>query len=96
MIHTLKTNNLPFSAVWENLKFHELRNNDRKFQVNDYLVLREYDNFNYSGREIFVKITYITKNCYGLPRNLCILSFKKLAQGDLNQIQQYITENNLK
>lgn len=42
-IHELKTHPKPFEAVWKNEKQYELRENDRNFEVGDWLKLREFD-----------------------------------------------------
>jgi hypothetical protein len=43
-------------------KTFEIRKNDRRFQVNDLLLLQEYnpEAEEYTGRELLVEVTYIT------------------------------------
>ncbi len=79
MIHELKSWPAPFSAVWDGYKRHEVRVNDRNFQVHDVLVLREWDPATelYSGRRIYALVLYITDaGTFGLPGNLCVLSLQ--------------------
>ncbi|EDN8094799.1 DUF3850 domain-containing protein [Listeria monocytogenes] len=41
-------------------KSFEIRNNDRNFEVGDTLVLQEFEDGNYTGREYWEDIIYIT------------------------------------
>lgn len=61
MKHELKIWPEYFAAVRNGYKTFEFRFNDRNYQQNDTLVLREYDpeTKEYSGFEIVVKVTYI-------------------------------------
>ena len=59
MIHALKTLPEYFEAVRKGDKTFELRENDRDFQVGDYLALNEWDGEKYTGRSQLVKVTYI-------------------------------------
>lgn len=75
--HELKTHPDPFQALIEGRKRHEVRRNDRDFQVHDTLYLREWDPTTeaYTGRACTCTITYITPGGrYGLPDSLCVLS----------------------
>lgn len=77
--HELKTWERPFQAVWDGLKLHEVRVNDRGFEVGGVLYLREWDVGlqKYSGRGIRAEVTYITPGGYwGLPKELCVMSIK--------------------
>jgi len=86
--HELKSWPAFFEAILAGEKTHELRrSDDRTFNVGDVLLLREFDpNFNrYTGRELRVKVTYVTstKNPCALSEaslhpDFCILSIKKL------------------
>ncbi|WAD02611.1 DUF3850 domain-containing protein [Levilactobacillus brevis] len=42
------------------LKNFEIRKNDRNFEVNDMLWLREWSNGEYTGRNTSVSVTFIT------------------------------------
>lgn len=47
-------------AQLNGLKNFEIRKNDRNFEVNDMLWLREWSNGEYTGRSISVSVTFIT------------------------------------
>lgn len=84
MIHQLKSWPEFFQAIVERRKRHELRrSDDRNFSVGDILCLQEYDNERqrYTGREIDVRVTYITSSDYpcalsegAMIQQFCILS----------------------
>lgn len=59
MIHELKTLPEYFEAVRKGDKTFELREDDRDFQVGDYLALNEWDGEKYTGRSQLVKVRYI-------------------------------------
>lgn len=59
MIHELKTRPEFFNDVAEESKTFEIRKNDRPFKVGDFLALNEYENGEYTGRCMIVRITYI-------------------------------------
>lgn len=59
MVHELKIYPKYYEGVISGQKTFEVRKNDRKFQVGDILVLKEWDNIKYSGREIRVRVTYL-------------------------------------
>lgn len=66
MIHKLKCRLPYFKAAWAGVKSFEIRKNDRNFELNDEIVLQEYNHYltegmgAYTGREIHGFITYIT------------------------------------
>lgn len=75
--HALKTWPASFEAVWTKHKTHEVRKNDRDYQVWDTLILQEWDPDTevYSGRTLRVLITFITPGgSFGLPSDLCVMS----------------------
>lgn len=78
--HELKILPEYFEAVKDGRKKFELRKNDRNFEVNDILVLKEYMMKGYTGREVKAKITYVLKNVpiYGLDDEYAILSIDLL------------------
>lgn len=47
-------------AQLNGLKNFEIRKNDRNFEVNDMLWLREWSNGEYTGRSASVSVTFIT------------------------------------
>jgi Domain of unknown function (DUF3850) len=86
--HRLKSWPQFFDAIASGEKTHDLRRaDDRDFRVGDLLRLQEFDpkTDRHSGRELTVKITYITSADYpcalsanALHPDFCILSIKKL------------------
>jgi Domain of unknown function (DUF3850) len=77
-----------FASTLSGEKKHELRRIlDRDYQVGDFLLLQEFDpaTEHYSGRELRVKITYITSaespcalSKSALNPEFCILSIEKV------------------
>lgn len=61
-LHRLKTLPGPFRAIRRGEKVHEYRRNDRDFQVGDYLLLQEWENGEYTGESLTVRVTYITRD----------------------------------
>lgn len=63
--HKLKTWPLFFKAHLDGGKNFEIRVNDRDFQVDDYVILEEFDPITeeYTGRYLTRIITYITDYC---------------------------------
>lgn len=59
MKHELKIYPKYFEAIIDGKKTFEIRKNDRGFRVGDRVVLKEWDNIAYSGREIHAEIKYI-------------------------------------
>ena len=82
MTHRLKTRRVPFQAILEGRKTHEVRSTrDQTFKEADVLILCEYDSKakTYSGREIAVEVRYITPGgAHGLPDDLCVMSIAKV------------------
>ncbi len=78
-----------FQATLSGAKTHDMRKSvDRDYRVGDILRMQEFDpkSNRYTGRELLVKITYITSARFpcalsgdGLDPDYCILSIKKLA-----------------
>lgn len=88
-IHELKTDPAVFEAVARGDKTHEIRLNDRNFQVGDTLLLRETESTGaemhpdslrptkplvYTGRTATRTVSHIQTG-YGLADGWCILSF---------------------
>lgn len=86
-LHELKSWPHLFGAILNGDKRHELRHADRSFRVGDLIQLREYqpETQLYTGRELTVRITYITDSgnpCAlsdnGLNSGFCILSIARI------------------
>lgn len=79
-----------FQAIVAGQKKHDLRTKaDRNFKVGDIVTLCEYNNITggYTGREIDVKITYITDDVtpcafssVALAKPFCILSLEPVSE----------------
>lgn len=60
MRHELKTLSKYFKSTWAGRKTFEIRFNDRNFELDDEIVLLEWDNNQPTGRSIYGFITYLT------------------------------------
>lgn len=87
-VHNVRSWSHFFQAIKAGVKTHDLRKNDRGYQVGDHLLLHEYNNIDgcTTGERICVEITYITDNNHPcafssavLDRAYCILSIKRKA-----------------
>jgi ASC-1-like (ASCH) protein len=78
MKHRLKIWPEYFEAVLSGKKTFEIRKNDRDYQVNDLLLLQEYNpkTNEYTGREVLVEVTYITD--FGQPDNQVVMSIARV------------------
>ena len=77
MLHKLKTWPKPFSGIINRTKTHEVRINDRGFQVGDELLLVEWnpEKRQETGNTVLVSVTYLTQGgSLGLPENLVVMS----------------------
>jgi len=86
-VHEVKSWSHFFRAIKEGTKLHDLRKNDRDYNVGDILLLREYDFITgrYTGECLEAVITYITDSRVPcafssavLSEGYCILSLKVL------------------
>lgn len=75
--HGLKTLPQYFRYSFEGVKRFELRKDDRGFDIGDYVELKEWDGYEYTGRVRKEKIKYILRDCqeFGLQTGYCILGF---------------------
>lgn len=77
MEHELKIYPKYYEDVISGQKTFEVRINDRKFQVGDILVLKEWDNIRYSGRVCNVIITYMIDDKFaGIMPGYVVLGIK--------------------
>lgn len=84
--HELKTWPEQFQAVAAGWKTHEYRLNDRDYQVNDILHLREWspESECYTGDDLNVTVTYVGKDGFGIPDGYAVLSIALARQVDRN------------
>ena len=77
-IHYLKTWRTWFIATWDGNKTFEVRINDRGYELNDVLVLEEYDPGEkvYTGRVLLRQVDYMMQGVFGLPPDVCVMSIK--------------------
>ena len=79
MDHELKLYSKYFDAILTGEKMFEIRKNDRGFRVGDTILLREWDNIKYSGREMKVVITYICDDKFvELSQGYAVLGIRKV------------------
>lgn len=76
MIHEKKILPKYFHKVHERKKTFEIRKNDCNYQVNDYVLLKEWNDRMFTGNEILAKITYVLKDVEGLEKDYCIFSME--------------------
>lgn len=78
MKHRLKIKPEFFEAIRSREKTFEVRKNDRDFKRNDTLILCEYADGEYTGRELERTVSYIYygKGEYGLLDGYCIMALK--------------------
>lgn len=71
-----------YKLIEAGIKKFEIRKDDRGFNVNDIVVLYEYDpaKSEFTGNELMLRITYILRSApeFGLINGYCILSLKFL------------------
>ena len=56
-----------------------IRKNDRDFQVGDVLILKEWDNIKYTGREIGAVVRYVLRDFIGLQEGYVALGLQILS-----------------
>jgi hypothetical protein len=96
-IHKVRSWSHFFDAIVAGKKTHDLRKDDRGYQVGDRLLLEKYDNVSgdYTGDSCLVEITYITNRNHPcafsssvLPNDYCILSIKLVPKTPFVQLVQ--------
>lgn len=78
MTHELKTYPKYFQETIEGSKPFEIRKDDRDFQVGDVLILKEWDNIKYSGRESGAVVRYVLRDFIGLQEGYVALGLQIL------------------
>lgn len=78
IVHELKILPEFFKEVKRYRKQFELLKDDKDYRVGDWIILKEFENDSYTGRECgCFSITYILRNCpeYGLKEGYCIIGW---------------------
>jgi hypothetical protein len=90
-VHELKCWPEAFEPMLMERKNFEFRKNDRDFRIGDILHLREWSPFNdydrhlrpysgdYTGRDMYVRVSWILESGFGLPERYCIMSTVKIT-----------------
>lgn len=75
MTHELKILPQYFKSVVHKEKWFEIRKNDRDYHVGDKLILREYENGEYTGSSVDRWVIYVHHGTgeFGLEKGYCIL-----------------------
>lgn len=75
MIHSIKILPEYYTAVKNGLKKIEVRFNDNDVLVGDYIILKEWNGDNYTGRVIKCLVTKVLEDIYCkiLPSNFIIV-----------------------
>jgi hypothetical protein len=81
MTHELKILPKYFDAVNCGLKNFEIRINDRNYQEDDELILKEWERGKYTGRECrrWVGYIYHGDGTYGIAENTVVMALKRSA-----------------
>lgn len=79
--HELKIWPRFYEEVAAGRKTYELRKDDRDFQCDDVLVLKEYDpdTKQYSGKHVERRVTSIMRSFHGLENGYCLMSIAPLV-----------------
>ncbi|TOH54203.1 hypothetical protein CGI80_00515 [Vibrio parahaemolyticus] len=93
-LHELKIQSVHFTEVLAGRKTHEVRFNDRNYQVGDCLNLREIDeNGHYTGQEMNTQICHVLHGGqYGLEEGWCVLSLKNATHSKAKQLIEYLRD----
>ncbi|MEG0297664.1 MAG: ASCH/PUA domain-containing protein [Clostridium sp.] len=76
-IHELKILPKYFNDIWSGRKNFELRKNDRGFNIGDTLILKGFEDGDYTGDALEVVVTYILFGGeYGLDNDYVILGIE--------------------
>ena len=90
-VHFLKTLNPYYGDIEDGSKCFDIRKNDRKFRLGDYLILREFiprigpgipakPAGRYTGAEIIKRISYIFPGGqFGVKEGHCVLGLRDLG-----------------
>ncbi|ENI4126730.1 DUF3850 domain-containing protein [Vibrio fluvialis] len=94
IIHELKISAENFTEVLAGRKTHEVRFNDRNYQIGDCLNLREIDESgHYTGQEMNTQISHVLHgDQYGLAEGWCVLSLKNTTHNKAQKLIEYLRD----
>lgn len=75
-IHDIKCAAMYFEDKLSGIKLFELRKNDRDYKVGDTLHEMEYQDGEYTGRDLYEEVIYMLEDYAGLTEGYCILGTK--------------------
>lgn len=76
MTHEMKIAPMHYEAVKNGVKTFEIRFNDRNYKENDCIVVREYKDDTYTGRERKGFVLYVLYNHEGLKDGWVIMAIE--------------------
>lgn len=71
-----KISKVYFDDVNIGLKTFELRRDEDNVQVGDYLILKEWDGHDFTGRKCTKRVKYVLRNYEGLEDGYCIIGIE--------------------
>lgn len=74
------------------LKPWELRVNDCDYQKGDFLILQEWEDMQYTGREMMTVIEYVATELPYLPQDVVILTTREANTIEKEKIRKMIKE----
>lgn len=80
MVHDLKIKPMYYEKVITGEKSFEIRLNDRKYSVGDTLILKEFLDQGFTGRQVMVKVVYMLSHKdfpQGIPEGYVVMSIEK-------------------
>ncbi|MBL4831298.1 MAG: DUF3850 domain-containing protein [Aliivibrio sp.] len=93
-LHELKILSTHFTEVLAGRKTHEVRLNDRDYQVGDCLNLREIEESGeYTGQEMNVQICHVLHGGqFGLDDGWCVLSLRNATHAKAKLLIEYLRD----
>lgn len=77
-VHDIKIKPNFLADIVSGVKTFEIRKNDRGYKKGDILNLQEYENGEYTGNELKVKVTYIPD--FYLPDNYVVMGIELIEE----------------
>lgn len=77
-----------FADVSNGTKTFELRKDEDDIQVDDMLILNEFDGKAYTGQYVGADVKYVLRDCpqYGLMQGFCIIGLSEVKILKLNDV----------